>query len=64
MDDLVQLNRSIAKHWLGSLNADQEEYLRFVSVCLGQLIPGAAELTGVLAQLCQWARRYFVKSIR
>ncbi len=49
MDDLVQLNRSIAKHWLGSLSADQEEYLRYVSVCLAQLIPDAAELTGVLA---------------
>ena len=49
MDDLVQLNRRIAKHWLGSLHAEQEEYLRYASVCLGQFAHSAAELTGVLA---------------
>lgn len=49
MDDLVQLNRRIAKHWLGSLDADQEEYLCYATVCLGQFTHCAAELTGVLA---------------
>jgi hypothetical protein len=48
MDDLVQLNRRIAKHWLGNLDAGQEEYLRYVSVCLGQFTHSPAELTGVL----------------
>ena len=49
MDDLVQLNRRIAKHWLGSLNSDQEEYLCYATVCLGQFTHCATELTGVLA---------------
>jgi len=49
MDDLRQLNRSIAKHWLGRLDAVQEIYLEYVSVCLGQLAHSAADLARVLA---------------
>ena len=49
MNDLIKLNRRIAVHWLGSLDADQEEYLRYVTVCLGQFTHGVAELTAVLA---------------
>ncbi len=49
MDDLVQLNRRIAKHWLGSIDAVQEDYLRYVSVCFGQFTHSAAEISGVLA---------------
>lgn len=37
MDDLLQLNRSIAEHWLGKLDASQEDYLSYTPVCLGQL---------------------------
>jgi hypothetical protein len=48
MDDLVQLNRRIAKHWLGSLNPDQDAYLRYASACLGQFPHSVAELTRVL----------------
>jgi hypothetical protein len=44
MDDLVTLNRRIADHWLGSLDADQEEYLSYAPVCLAQFTHGAAEL--------------------
>ena len=36
MDDLTELNRCIAEHWLGHLDAAQEEYLGYTSVCLGQ----------------------------
>ena len=49
MDDLVQLNRRIAKHWLGSLNGDQEAYLRYATVCLGQFTHSSAELSAFLA---------------
>lgn len=49
MDDLVQLNRRIAKHWFGTMNADHEDSLRHASVCLGQFTHSAAELTGFLA---------------
>ena len=53
MNDLIQLNRRIAKHWLGSLDADREEYLRYVNVCLGQFTHSVAELTRVLASARQ-----------
>jgi len=49
MDDLIQLNRRIAKHWLGSLDAEHEEYLRYTTVCLGQFSHSAAELIRILA---------------
>ena len=48
MDDLLQLNRRIAKHWLGSLNPDEEEYLHYVTICLGQFIHSVAEITEFL----------------
>lgn len=44
MDDLIKLNQKIALHWLGTLDADQEAYLSYVSVCLGQLTHNAAQL--------------------
>lgn len=50
MDDLIQLNRRIADHWLGNLDADQEEYLAYASVCLGQLPHSAAELATAAAR--------------
>lgn len=49
MDDLIDLNRRIAEHWLGGLDAEQETYLTYTSVCLGQLTHSAAELAHVLA---------------
>lgn len=50
MDDLIKLNRRIAAHWLGSLDADQEEYLKYASVCLGQFTHSNVKLTAVLAR--------------
>ncbi len=49
MKDLVKLNRGISEHWLCRLDAGQETYLGYVSVCLGQLTHSAAELAQVLA---------------
>jgi len=49
MDDLVKLNLRIAAHWLGTLDAEQESYLSFASVCCGELIPSAQELKVHLA---------------
>jgi hypothetical protein len=50
MDDLIKLNRRIAVHWLGSLDADQEEYLSYASVCLGQFTHSNVDLAEVLAR--------------
>lgn len=50
MDDLIKLNRRIAAHWLGRLDADQEEYLSYASVCLGQFTHSNADLAEVLAR--------------
>ena len=50
MDDLIDLNRRIAEHWLGDLDADQEMYLSYVPVCLGELTQSAAELAHVLTR--------------
>ncbi len=49
MDDLQHLNRRIAEHWLGRLDARQEQYLAHIIVCLGELVPSAAELAALLA---------------
>lgn len=49
MDDLIKLNRRIAEHWLGRLDANQEAYLSHTPVCLGRLTPSAAELAQVLS---------------
>ncbi len=48
MDDLTELNRCIAKHWLGHLDASQEEYLGYTSVCLGQFSYSTAYLAEAL----------------
>ena len=53
MDDLTKLNRTIAEHWLGRLTPDQEDYLRFTSVCLGQFQHSAAEIAEFLARTKQ-----------
>ena len=49
MDDLIQLNRRIADHWLGSLDDDHEAYLSFASVCLGNCTCSGTQLTQFLA---------------
>jgi hypothetical protein len=49
VDDLQHLNRRIAEHWLGRLDPGQERYLAYVVVCLGELIPNAAELAELIA---------------
>ena len=50
MDDLIKLNHRIAAHWLGSLDAGQEAYLSYASVCLGQFTHSPAELAEVAAR--------------
>ena len=50
MDDLTKLNRTIAEHWLGRLTAEQEDYLRYASVCLGEFHHSAAEIADFLAR--------------
>jgi hypothetical protein len=53
MDDLKALNRRIAEYWLGRLDANQEDYLSYLSVCLGQFTHSAAKLNKILAVLKQ-----------
>jgi hypothetical protein len=53
IDDLRQLNRLIASHWLGHLDAEEGAYVDFASVCVGQLAHGATELTQLLSRLQQ-----------
>jgi hypothetical protein len=50
MDDLIKLNQKIVLHWLGSLDSEQEEYLTYIPVCLGQFEHGSVELSDVLAR--------------
>jgi hypothetical protein len=49
MDELFELNRSIAEHWLGKLDTDQENYLSLKPVCVGVLPHSAHELAHMLA---------------
>ena len=49
MDELFELNRSIAEHWLGKLNREQEDYLSLKPVCVGDLPHSARELAQMLA---------------
>jgi hypothetical protein len=58
IDDLREINRLIARHWLGKLDPDQEDYIGFTPVCVGQCSHGAAELAQVLARLKEdaWSR--------
>lgn len=56
MNDLIQMNRRIAEHWLGSLDHDHEAYLNYVPVCVGQLPHSATELNDVLAGFKQEQR--------
>ena len=53
IDDLQQLNRLIARHWVGCLNADQEAYLCYTGVCIARLAHSTAELTLLLDFLKQ-----------
>ena len=48
IDDLQLLNRLIARHWLGRLDADQEAYLKHTRVCIARLAQSTAELTLLL----------------
>lgn len=48
MHDLERLNRQIAAHWLGRLDAEQEAYLDYTSVCLGHLTHSATEMARLL----------------
>jgi hypothetical protein len=47
-DDLTQLNRVIAAHWLGRLDPDEEAYLSHTHVCVGQLAHSAEDLARLL----------------
>lgn len=47
-DDLTQLNRVIASHWLGRLDPEEEAYLSHTHVCIGQLAHSAEELARLL----------------
>ena len=49
--DLQQLNRFIASHWLGRLDAHQEAYLAHARVCIGRFAYSTAELTLLLDHL-------------
>ncbi len=49
MDELFELNRSIAEHWLGKLDREQEDYLSLKPVCVGELPHSARELAQMLA---------------
>jgi len=49
MDDLTKLNRRIALHWLGRLDANQEAYVTYASVCIGRLLPDAFERAQALS---------------
>ncbi len=53
MNDLRELNRRIAEHWLGSLEPNQKAYLSYAPVCLGHLPHSAAALAQVLARSMQ-----------
>ena len=53
MDDLTKLNHSIAEHWLGHLSPDQEEYLRYMSVCIGHFDHSSAAISDFLARTKQ-----------
>lgn len=53
MDDLERLNRRIAAHWLGNLDPDQEAYLGYASMCVGQLTHSAGQLADLLNDLKQ-----------
>ena len=53
MDDLTKLNRTIAEHWLGRLNPDQEDYLTYTSICLGQFNHSSDEIAEFLARTKQ-----------
>lgn len=55
MDDLLELNRTIAEHWLGKLSANQENYLNFTEVCLG-LLPHSAEALAAVLTTSKQAR--------
>jgi len=48
MDDLEKLNRQLASHWLGHLDAEQEAYLDYTSICLGHLTHSATEMSRLL----------------
>ena len=48
MNDLIELNRMIAQHWVGHLDREQEAYVSHLAACLGLFTPSAAELVEIL----------------
>lgn len=48
-DDLSAINRAIAKHLLGDLNAQQEHFLRLKNTCLGRFALDQNHLAQLLA---------------
>jgi hypothetical protein len=53
MDDLEKLNRSIAVYWLGNLGTAADDYVAYVSTCIGLLTHSAMELAERLKSLRQ-----------
>ena len=51
IDDLRDMNRLIASHWLGRLESDEAAYVEFASACIAQFAYSATELTLLLARL-------------
>ena len=50
MKDLINLNRRIATHWLGTVDPEQEAYLNYAAVCLAPFPHSAADIVEFLAQ--------------
>ena len=58
--DLQQLNRWIASHWLGRLDAHQEAYLAHARICIGRFAHSTAELTLLLDHLKESASAFHI----
>lgn len=49
MKDLIELNRRIAQHALGTaLSAEQEQYIEFLPVCVARFIPAPHDIKRVV----------------
>jgi len=53
IEDLKELNRRIATHWLGHVSQEQDAYLGFASVCVARMVHNATELRQILTRLKQ-----------
>ena len=56
LEDLRDLNRRIAKHWLGEFTPEQQSHLALASLCVAQFALSATEFTQVLKD-DTWNRR-------